>query len=301
MLQPPRVSQLCYIFLTLLNTFVTLIAGSSASGDTLRSPIRPQRIVSMSLASDEILLNIIPQCGGYGRLAGLSTFADHPQSSNMTAEAKHVKGRVHSELETIINLRPDLVIAASFNRQEVIEALRKRSINVLTLDKFSTALDIAQNILDIGKISNCETPARALHHEFLGKLQDIDKKNQKKTRKIRVINYSPDMTLMARKTLFDDLVTRSGGINVASEKGLNFWPRLNAETLLTLQPDVVLITENDTPEKRREISRHPIWKKLSPIRHEKLVFLDPRKALSTSHFFADAVSDLFSRLDNFQN
>lgn len=301
MLQPPRVIKRCYIFLILLNTFAALLAAESAYSEKSISLLKPERIVSMSLASDEILLSIIPKCGGYGRLAGLSTFVDHPQSSNMTTEAKHVKSRVHSELETIINLKPDLVIAASFNRQEVIEALRKRSVNVLVLDKFSTALDIAQNILHIGKLVKCEAPARALHQDFLGKLQNIDKKNQKNTRKIRVINYSPDMTLMARKTLFDDLVTRAGGINVASEKGLNFWPRLNAETLLTLQPDVVLITENDTPEKRREIGRHPIWKKLSPIRQEKLIFLDPRKALSTSHFFAEAVSDLFSRLDHFKN
>ena len=84
------------------------ISFSSWSGLALsevkKNEILPHRVVSMSLASDEILLDIMPACGGYDRIVALSTFSDQPQSSNVTETAKIIRGRVQSELETIINL-----------------------------------------------------------------------------------------------------------------------------------------------------------------------------------------------------
>jgi iron complex transport system substrate-binding protein len=251
----------------------------------------------MSLASDEILLDIMPHCGGFSRIAALSTFSDQTESSNVTEAAKLIKGRVHSELETIINLKPDLVIAASFNRQEVIQALRKKNIAVVTLDKFSSAMDIAQNILTIGQHTACQAAANSLRAKFLGQLDEVKNKPQRKSRPLRLISYSPDMTIMARKTLFDDLVARAGGINAASERGLSFWPKIDGETLLSLKPDMIIITDRNIAQKEREIKNHPVWKKMTAVQNGRLIFIDPREALSTSHYFANAVRELHQKLE----
>ena len=284
-------------FLTYLFGISFCLWGHSALSEIKKTEISPHRVVSMSLASDEILLDIMPVCGGYDRIVALSTFSDQTQSSNVTETAKFIKGRVHSELETIINLKPDLVIGASFNRQEVIQALRKKNIKVLTLEKFSSATDIAQNITTIGEYTNCQAAASALQLRFLQQLSEVQKKLPRKTRPPRLINYSPDMTIMAQKTLFDDLVTRAGGVNVASEKGLSFWPKVDAETLLSLRPDIVIITDQNVAEKEREIRNHPVWKKMTAVQKGRLIFIDPREALSTSHYFADAVRQLQFKLE----
>jgi len=271
--------------------------GDRVLSETEKAPLLPNRIVSMSLASDEILLDIMPHCGGFARIAALSTFSDHPESSNVTEPAKLVKGRVHSELETIINLKPDLVIAASFNRQEVIQALRKKNIAVVTLEKFSSAMDIAQNILTIGQHTACQTGANSLRAKFLGQLDEVKNKPQRKSRQLRLISYSPDMTIMAKKTLFDDLVARAGGINAASERGLSYWPKIDAETLLSLKPDMIVITDRNITQKEREIKNHPVWKKMTAVQNGRLIFIDPREALSASHYFANAVRELHRELE----
>ena len=259
-------------------------------------PPSPQRIVSMSLASDEILLAIIPECGGYSRVVGLSTFSDNPESSNIVNEAKLVKNRVHSELETIINLKPDLVIAASFNRQEVVRALSKKNIKVITLERFSSAIDIAENISIIGEQTNCKTAAESLRSKFLHQLNEGISSAHKKTRAPRLVNYSPDMTVMAKNTLFDDLVVRAGGINIASERGLSFWPKIDVETLLSSNPDFVIVTGNNSAEKLREIKNHAVWKKLTAVQEGRIIFIESKEALSTSHYFGKAVRDLRRKL-----
>lgn len=271
--------------------------GNRAISETPKTLLLPSRIVSMSLASDEILLTIMPECGGYARIAALSTFSDHPESSNVIEPAKLIKGRVHSELETIINLKPDLVIAASFNRQEVIQALRKKNIKVVTLDKFSSAIDIAQNITTIGQNTSCQAAAGSLRTKFLGQLDEVKNKPRRNNRPLRLISYSPDMTIMAQKTLFDDLVSRAGGINVASERGLSFWPKIDAETLLSFKPDMIIITDQDIANKEREIKKHPVWKKMAAVQSGRIIFINPREALSTSHYFANAVRELHNKLE----
>jgi ABC-type Fe3+-hydroxamate transport system substrate-binding protein len=284
--------------LTFIIPFSLFVLNFALIASNFKALPSPQRIVSMSLASDEILIELTAKCGGLERIAALSTFADHEESSNIREAAKSIKGRVHSELETILNFKPDLVIGASFNRQEVLHALRQKNINVLTLSQFSSADDIAQNIITIGHSIHCPDEAKALKIKFLSNLNKVIKKYSADKPTPRLINYSPDMTVMAGNTLFDDLVKRAGAVNAATERGLKYWPKIDAEILLTLRPDAVIVTDKDTPRKRKELMNHPVWKKLTAIQKGHLIFLDPRQALSTSHFFSAAVKDLRQKLES---
>jgi iron complex transport system substrate-binding protein len=104
-----------------------------------------QRIISLSLASDEILLDLLTACKATNRLIALSTFADKSDYSHVADRTSVVKHRVHSEPESIISLTPDLVIAASYNRLEVIDVLKRRGIPTLMLADFASHKDIHTN------------------------------------------------------------------------------------------------------------------------------------------------------------
>ncbi len=262
----------------------------AANGASITAqPKKPERIVSLSLASDEILIELLPHCGGLKRLQALSIFADDPLLSNIRDSAKQIPQRVHSEPESLFKLKPDLVIAASFNRSELLEAVKARNINILTLQGFSNAADIERHIYEIGSLIQCEMPASRMASAFL-KVLDENKPQFKQ--KPTLLSYSPDLSVMAKDTLFDDLVEKSGGINAASVRNLKLWPRIDTETLLTLKPDFIVIVGADTPEKRNEIRNHSSWKRLKAVQQNQLIFLGSRTALSTSHYFAEAVREL---------
>jgi len=260
-----------------------------------KGPNFPRRIVSMSLASDEILLELLKNCGGTNRIAALSILVDDSTSSNSVNEARSVSGRVHSEPESIFRQNPDLVIAATFNRPEVLNLLRNKKINLLVLDHFSSAIDIANHILEIGERTNCQDQAKKMHLSFMSKLENIPKVQDSNTKRPVVINYSPDMTIMAKDTLFDDLVSRAGAINAASQKGLKNWPKIDGETLIAMQPDkIIVLGEKNSME--QQILRHAIWKKLDAVKKKSFIYVSPRTSLSTSHYFANAVEELRLKL-----
>jgi iron complex transport system substrate-binding protein len=257
----------------------------------------PQKIASLSLASDEILLDLLPKCGGRQRIVALSTFADDPGSSSVVEAAKTVKGRVHSEPESLFSLKPDLIVAASYNRPELIRMIKARKVPMLLLDKFSSVSDIAQHIQDIGDAVDCSKEALLLKDTFLQEVAAPISPATPTVKKLRFINYSPDMVVMGLDTLFDELVTRAGGINAAGELGLRNWPRIDMEMLLKAKPDKIIVIGVDTPKARAAIKNHPVWGRLpAVIKGDQLIFLDSNSALSTSHYFSRAIVSLKKHL-----
>jgi ABC-type Fe3+-hydroxamate transport system substrate-binding protein len=77
---------------------------------------------------------------------------------------------------------------------------------------------------------------------------------------------------------------------------LEYWPKIEAETLMTLNPDVVIVIGSDTSSKRIEISKHQVWSKLKAVKSNNIIFLNSASAFSTSHYFADAVAELANKL-----
>lgn len=256
----------------------------------------PRRIVSMSLASDEILMDLMPTCGGISRVIALSKLADDPKSSNITDRAPLIHGRVHSDIENIIKYKPDLVIAASFNRQEVIQKLKDRSIKTLTLTQFSTVDDIAENILKIGKFTGCEGPSEKFREALLNRVSTISRYTKTESSKPTLLNYSTDLTIMGKNTLFNDIIIKAGGLNVAALQGLDAWPKIDAETLLKMNPDFIVILEDESPSLKRIIKSHHIWKRLKAVQNDRFIFIKSKDAFSTSHYIAGAIETLADAL-----
>lgn len=254
----------------------------------------PARIASLSLASDEILVDLIPSCGGTNRIIALSTLADDPSMSSITDKASQIKGRVHSEPESLFALKPDLVIAATFNRPELLRMTEARKIPLLLLSQFTSADDIATNIEKIGVAIGCESQAKSMKEVFLTKIRAF---NGVKNRKSLIL-YNPELIIMGSATLFDDLVQRAGATNAAAKLGIKGWPKLDAEAVLSMKPDGIVTLETDSTEFRSKIAKHPAWGKLEAVKQQKFIFLKSRTAQSTSHYFAEAINELRAKLKN---
>lgn len=277
-------------------TVISAAINSSLICANTSPKLTPKRIVSMSLASDEILLDILPMCGGISRIIALSKIVDDSKSSNVTHRARLIRGRVHSDIENIINYKPDLVIAASFNRQDVIGALKSRGVATITLNQFSTVEDIAGNILKIGTAIGCEGPAEELHKNLLSRIKAVSLKTESQTRKPTVLNYSSDLIIMGKNTLFNDIISKAGGMNAAALQGLEAWPRLDAETLVKMDPDYLVVLDDESASLKQAIKSHSIWKRLKAVRNERFIFIRSRDAFSTSHYIASAVESLADAL-----
>src|SRR5215510_12454104 len=91
-----------------------------AKGETLNLQREPQRIVSQTLGTDEILLAICPP----ERVVALSNMAEDGDYSNAVEDARRIPGRATEGPEQILQFKPDLIFVASYSRAETVELLK---------------------------------------------------------------------------------------------------------------------------------------------------------------------------------
>ncbi|HWR29002.1 MAG TPA: ABC transporter substrate-binding protein, partial [Negativicutes bacterium] len=93
---------------------------TDSKGHVLKLAQKPKRIVSLTLGTDEILLDMIPA----DRIVAVTKYAHDPGISNVVEKAGKVSGRIDEvNVETILSLHPDLVIAADVMYQDVYRTL----------------------------------------------------------------------------------------------------------------------------------------------------------------------------------
>jgi len=89
-------------------------------GDCAPPVFPPQRIVSLTLAADEILLALTPP----ERITALTYLADDPTYSNVRAEAHAIPHKVKANAEQVLALQPDLIIVSAHTNAAVKGLLR---------------------------------------------------------------------------------------------------------------------------------------------------------------------------------
>lgn len=93
---------------TTLNTGYDVV---DSTGTKMHFTKKPERIVSLTISTDEILLELV----AVERIAALTYLVDDPGISNAVEKSKKVSARLDgNSAEAILALKPDLVIVADF-------------------------------------------------------------------------------------------------------------------------------------------------------------------------------------------
>src|SRR6056297_3046885 len=84
---------------------------------------KPEKIISLSPNTTEILFAV----GAGDNVIGVTTFADYPEEAT---EVEKIGSITEINIEKIVSMEPDIVIAASVNIKESINRLKELNIKV---------------------------------------------------------------------------------------------------------------------------------------------------------------------------
>ena len=247
----------------------------------------PKRLVSLSLASDEILLDMLGPCGKAEHLVAVSTLASDPFYSSVVARAALIPGRVHSEPEGVLSFNPDLVFGASFNRKVLLDFIQRKKIPLHVISDFSSHKDISITITTIGELAGCRDVATKMKSDFEARMAEISRLSRVLPSQSAVL-YSDELSTMAAGTLFDDLLQLNNLRNAPTQAGLKLWPRVSPEALLSWDPDWVVFMcddERDCEKLQSKARAHKIWKQLKAVKKSKFMTVTHKSGTSTSHYF----------------
>jgi iron complex transport system substrate-binding protein len=197
----------------------------------------PRRIVSLVPSATEILYAI----GADARLAGVTDYCDFPPAARGKPS---VGGMVAPSLETIVTLKPDLVIATpEGNREETFGDLRRLGVPVFLIAA-SRVADVAAVIERLGDLTARADAAHALVRRMRARIEAVRHAVTARVRlRVLYVVWPDPLIVPGREALVTELIDMAGGASVtASEPGA--YPRVSLEAVVARVPDVILIASH---------------------------------------------------------
>jgi iron complex transport system substrate-binding protein len=193
----------------------------------------PQRIVSLSPCNTEILFAV----GAGDQVVGGTTYDTYPPEA---VNLSKIGGFSTVDIEAVVNLTPDLVLAEYGNGEETINALKNLNLTVVSLNP-KTLDDILDNILLVGNITGNDETSFLLTTDMKQKIENIsaqtkDIPDSNKPAVLYIVWHDP-MYAAGTGSYPNDLLTIAGGMNIVDEEG---WPIIDLEQIIDRNPEIII-------------------------------------------------------------
>ncbi|NOR60351.1 MAG: ABC transporter substrate-binding protein [Methanosarcinales archaeon] len=230
-----------HIVLFILTVTVLLIPNTLAYpinitdnlGCTVTIEKTPMRIVSLSPCNTEILFAV----GAGDRVVAGTTYDTYPLEA---VNLSKIGGFSSVNIEAVVNMSPDLVLAEDGNGLDTINALKSLDLKVVTLNP-KTMDDILENIRLVGNITGNDAAAESLTADMtqqIGNITDMteDIPNSRKPRVLYIVWHEP-MYAAGAGSYPDDLIQMAGGNNIIQAQG---WPVISIEDVVDKNPQIII-------------------------------------------------------------
>ncbi len=239
------------------------VVDDAGSTITFAKPV--DRIVSLSPANTEIVYAL----GVDEALVGVTTFCDYPEAA---AEKEKIGDFANPNVERIIALSPDIVLATGGIQERVVSDLKSNGIEVMVVDPtdFDTLID---DIEKIGLIAGAEDEAASLAKSIQESLDSIRERAASTDRlTVFVEIYSQPLMTAGSGTFIDAMIDAAGGTNVGRGAGSGF-PQYSLEQLTADDPDVYIALRASLSDVA-DLSRRPGFDALTAVRLGRVVIVD---------------------------
>jgi iron complex transport system substrate-binding protein len=200
-------------------------------------PTKPGRIISLSTSNTEILFAL----GAGNSVVGVDDSSKQDLEENISElqEISAVGSYVQINVEKVVELQPDLVLAVPYQKQ-TIERLETLGLPVVVLE--ATSIESVLTTIElIGTIIDREEEASILLSSLRQRLENIKKKTSELIEKPTVLYLYEPLWIAGSGTMADDLLQIGGGVNIFSE--VDGAKEVDMETIISRDPQVIFCVQ----------------------------------------------------------
>jgi iron complex transport system substrate-binding protein len=195
----------------------------------------PQRIISLSPGNTEIVYAL----GLQDQLIGVTTYCNYPPA---VKDKPKVSEYSTVDVEKVVSLQPDLILADSIHKTEVMPALEKLGMTVFEIDPPS--LDkIMSDLNTIGRIGGKPAAASALVASLQSRIKAVTDKTDKLTSSEKprafFLTWHDPLWTAGSGTMIDEIMTKAGGSNIAAD--LEGHSQIDLETVIQRNPQIIFV------------------------------------------------------------
>jgi len=206
---------------------------------------KPQRIVSLNLCTDQLLLELV----GRERIVSISFLAQDPEFSAVADKAKGMT--VNRGLaEEIVPLRPDLVLAHKYAARQSVAMFQRLGIRVVEIDLPENLAAVKTQIATVAEAVGETARGQAMIADIERRLAALPPSSGPR---LTAAIYEPSGFAFGANSLADAILQAAGFDNLAAKLGIGGYAQLGMETLLTTPPDLLVV--DDTARDRRSMAQ----------------------------------------------
>ena len=225
----------------------------------------PQRIVSLLPSLTETVCAL----GACPRLVGLDRYSNWPESLKALPR---VGGGLDPNIESIVALKPDLVLAAGSTRG--VERLEALGLKVLRLEP-RTHADVQRVLRTVAEaLFLPEADSQRVWREMQAGVQAAVQSLSPQARQQKVyFEVSPTPYGASASSFIGETLTRMGVANILPAS-LGPFPQVNPEFVVRAQPDVIMAGDSS----RASMVQRPGWTALRAIQAQRICVFKPGEA-----------------------
>ena len=208
------------------------LAGSPAAAAEPSPAGKPQRIMSLNICTDLLLLQLVPK----SRIASVTFMAPDAARALFPGAAKGVPLN-HGQVEDIVNGKPDLILESTFSAPLLARMARRVGARVVDVKNANNFKDIRDIVHQVGEAVGEPERAAAVTARMDAVLADLA--NHPPPRRLRVVAWSGGSAVSGKGSLADAVITAAGAENIAARPGLAE-SSFGVEELLAARPDALL-------------------------------------------------------------
>ena len=252
------------------------------------------RIASINMCTDQLLLTLAdPE-----QIVGLSPYS-RDAARSWAAEAAARYPKLSGEAEDVLVLKPDFVVAGRFTKRATRELLKAEGFRVEEFDAVRTLDETRRQISRMGElVGHADRAAAAIARVDAA----IARAREVVARKpLRVLALSRRGWVSGGDSLTSSLLSTIGLANAASQLGYRLGGFASLETIVSLKPDLLLLSEsgNFAEDQGTAFLLHPALEQLYPP--DKRIVMPERLTVCGGPMLADALEKLVSELDRVEH
>ena len=239
----------------------TLVEFHDDLGRLVRLRAVPQRIVSLAPSLTETVFAL--DLGE--RLAGVTDYCDYPPEARSRA---HVGGPINPNLEQIISLHPDVVLATrALNRADTVEALDRLGIPVYTTEA-RTVADVVASVRRLGEVLGAKSNGEALATAMDRRLVELAHRLAGRApKRVFFVVWLDPVISTGQHTFLADALRHAGAESVVTVA--QDWPQINIEEVLRQNPDFLVFAgahQDDPQGAISSLRKRAGWSSLAAVR-----------------------------------
>jgi iron complex transport system substrate-binding protein len=252
----------------------------------------PKRIVSAAPSITELVFAL----GKGNELVGRTDFCDYPEEAK---KVQSIGSLTNPNIERIIELKPDIVVASTHFKDDVAKKLQDLGIKIVVLYNANDLNGAYDSITTLGQIINTQGKANVLVASMKKKIEGIQEKVKGKgmPKVYYVVGFgkSGDYTATG-DTFIAQMIGMAGGANIA--KDATGW-KYSLEKIIENNPEYIIVSKNNGG--KDQFAKADGYKDLSAVKNNRVMEIDenllnrqgPRLAEGVEAFAKILHPDLF--------